>query len=145
MLFGKKKRRITRLLIVEDEPLVAFDTEHFLRDEDFEIVATVDRVADAMPLIQASDHGIDLVLVDVNLADGSGFDVAREARGVGIAVMFVTGECPDGAADVAIGCLSKPFAQRTLLAAITAVEGVLEGKPPKRLPTGFRLFEVATG
>ena len=60
MLFGKKKRRICRLLIVEDEPLVAFDTEHFLRDEEFEIVATVDRVADAMEAIRRSgDGGID--------------------------------------------------------------------------------------
>ena len=50
MMFGRKKRRITRILIVEDEPLVAFDTEHFLREEEFEIVATVDSVVDAMKL-----------------------------------------------------------------------------------------------
>ena len=141
MLFGKKKRTITRLLIVEDEPLVAFDTEHFLRDESFEIVATVDRVADAMAAVQAG--GIDLMLVDVSLADGSGLDVAREAHRLQIPVIFVTGECPAGAEEVAVACLSKPYAQRTLLAAIQAVEAVIEGKAPKRLPSGFRLFEVA--
>lgn len=141
MLFGKRKRTITRLLIVEDEPLVAFDTEHFLRDESYEIVATVDRVADAMPVIRAG--GIDLLLVDVDLADGSGFDVAREAQRHDIPVMFVTGECPAGASEVAVGCLSKPYAQRNLLAAIRAVEAVIAGKAPKRLPAGFRLFEVA--
>jgi hypothetical protein len=92
MLFGKKTRRITKLLIVEDEPLVAFDTEHFLRDEAFEIVATVDRVADAMVVIRDTGE-IDLMLVDVNLADGSGLDVARAAQEAGIPVMFVTGEC----------------------------------------------------
>ena len=143
MLFGKKKRRICRLLIVEDEPLVAFDTEHFLRDEEFEIVATVDRVADAMEVIRRSGDGaggIDLMLVDVSLADGSGIDVARVAHGAGIPVMFVTGSCPVGASDVAVGCLSKPYAQRSLLSAIDAIEQLLEGKAPKRLPSGFRLF-----
>ena len=142
MLFGKKKRRITRLLIVEDEPLVAFDTEHFLREEEFEIVATVDRVADAMTVIRDADD-IHLMLVDVSLADGSGLDVARAAHCAGIPVVFVTGECPVGASEVAVGCLSKPYAQRSLLGAITAVEALLDGQPPKRLPSGFRLFEVA--
>lgn len=145
MLFGKKKRRITRLLIVEDEPLVAFDTEHFLRDEEFEIVATLDRVADAMEAIRRAGDGvggIDLMLVDVSLADGSGIDVARAAHGAGIPVMFVTGACPVGASEVAVGCLSKPYAQRSLLSAIDAIEQVLEGKAPKRLPSGFRLFEA---
>lgn len=145
-MFGKKKRRISRLLIVEDEPLVAFDTEHFLRDEAFEIVATVDRVADAMRVIRAAQQGggeIDLVLVDVSLADGSGIDVARAAHETGIPVMFVTGACPMGASEVAVGCLSKPYAQRDLLAAIGAIEAMLDGKAPKRLPAGFRLFEAA--
>ena len=142
MLFGKKKRRITRLLIVEDEPLVAFDTEHFLREEEFEIVATLDRVADAMAAIRDADD-IHLMLVDVNLADGSGLDVARAAHGAGIPVVFVTGECPIEAREVAVGCLAKPYAQRSLLGAITAVEALLDGKPPKRLPSGFRLFEAA--
>ena len=139
MMFGRKKRRITRILIVEDEPLVAFDTEHFLREEEFEIVATVDSVVDAMTLIRRND-GIDLMLVDISLFDGSGIDVARAAHGAGIPVMFVTGECPAGASEVAIGCLSKPYAQRNLLAGINAVEAVLDGKTPKRLAAGFRLF-----
>ncbi len=94
MLFGKKKRRISRLLIVEDEPLVAFDTEHFLREAEFEIVATVDRVATAVEVIR-TEEDIDLVLVDISLADGSGLDVAHEAHGAGIQVLFVTGACPE--------------------------------------------------
>lgn len=139
MLFGKKKRRIIRLLLVEDEPLVAFDNERFLVDEEFVIVATLDRVADAVRAIRGDDP-IDLVLVDISLADGNGIDVARAAHESGIAAMFVTGDCPAGGEEVAIGCLAKPYAQRDLLAAIAAVEAVLDGRPPKRLPGGFRLF-----
>ncbi|MES2058836.1 MAG: response regulator [Pseudomonadota bacterium] len=138
MLFGKKKRRICKLLIVEDDPLVAFDTEHFLREAEFEIVATVD----AMSVIR-DGHEIDLVLVDISLADGSGIDVAREAHAHGLPVMFVTGDCPAGGQDVAVGCLAKPYAQRDLLTAIDVIEAVLEGRKTRRLPSGLKLFEKA--
>lgn len=142
MLFGRMKRQICRLLIVEDEPLVAFDTEHFLREAEFEIVATVDRVATALEVIRTETE-LDLVLVDISLADGSGFDVAHAAHGAGIPVLFVTGACPEGARDVAAGCLSKPYAQRDLLAAIDAIEAVIVGRKPRRLPDGFSLFDKA--
>ena len=36
--------------------------------------------------------------------------------------VFVTGQCPAEAEALAIGCLAKPYPQRTLLAAIGAVE-----------------------
>jgi DNA-binding response OmpR family regulator len=142
MLFGRKKRQIVKLLVVEDEPLVAFDAEHVLSDADYEIVATVDKVADAMALL-ADGVEIDLVLVDVNLADGSGVDVARAAQAREVPVLFVTGACPPEAIELAAGCLSKPYAQRDLLGAITAIEDGMQGKPPRRLPPGFRLFVQA--
>ncbi|MDF7777814.1 response regulator [Sphingomonas sp. AOB5] len=143
MLFGKKKRRIEQLLIVEDEPLVAFDTEHFLRESGFEIVGTVDKVADALRHIQHAVE-IDLVLLDVNLADGSGIDVAKAAHARGIQILFVTGNCPGDARALAAGCLAKPYPQRDLLGAIEAIEAVVDGKkPPKRLPGSFSLFAQA--
>ena len=142
MIFRRKKRRIEQLLVVEDEPLVAFDTEHFLRDSGFEIVATLDKVADAVSVI-ASTPDIDLVLADINLADGSGIEVAQAAHAKGIPVLFVTGQCPNEARALAAGCLSKPYPQRDLLAAIDAIEAVIEGQQPKRLPPSFSLFAEA--
>jgi DNA-binding response OmpR family regulator len=142
MIFGRKKRQLVKLLLVEDEPLVAFDNEHSLTDADFEVVATVDRVADAVAVLE-SGAAVDLVLADVSLADGSGLDVARVAQAQGVPVLFVTGNCPVEAHEVAAGCLAKPYAPRDLLSAIDAVEGALAGKPPRRLPSGMRLFERA--
>lgn len=139
MIFGRKKRQIVRLLVVEDEPLVAFDTEHFLSDANYTIVATVDRVADALDVI-GRGAAIDLVLVDVNLADGSGLDVAEAARGRDIPVLFVTGNFPDEAKPLAAGCLTKPYAQRDLIGAIAAIEAAIDGKPAKRLPPGLTIF-----
>lgn len=139
MLFAKKKRLIERVLLVEDEPLVAFDTEHFLGSEGFVVVATIDSVADALEVI-AGDDAIDLVLVDVNLIDGSGVEVARAAHGRGVQVLFVTGNCPGEARKLAAGCLAKPYPQRDLLAAIAGIEAVLGGEKPRKLPGSFSLF-----
>lgn len=138
-IFAKKKRAIGRILVVEDEPLVAFDTEHFLNGEGFEVVATVDSVAGALAVI-AEGEALDLVLADVNLVDGSGIEVARAAHGRGIAVLFVTGNCPGDARALAIGCLAKPYRQRDLADAIDAIAAVRGGTAPRRLPSGFSLF-----
>lgn len=140
-MFGRRKRSIERLLIVEDEPLVAFDNEHLLADDGYVVVATVDRVADAVKVIDGGDN-VQLVLVDVSLSDGSGVDVARAAHARGVPVLFVTGGCPDGGAAFASGCLAKPYSPRDLLAAIAAIDTVASGgKPPRRLPGGLTLFE----
>jgi DNA-binding response OmpR family regulator len=138
MLFGKRERTLKRILIVEDEPLVAFDNEHFLRDAGYEIVATVDSVPDA---VGAMDDDVHLILADVNLSDGgSGRDVARAAQEKGVPLIFVTGGNPDDARALAVGLLSKPYSQRDLLAAIDSVDAKLAGRTPKRVPKGFTLF-----
>ncbi len=139
MIFGKKKRQLARLLIAEDEPLIAFDNERFLADSGFEVVATVDNVADAVALIN-DGADIDLVLADISLSDGSGLDVAQAAFDRGIKVLFVTGEFPESARTISAGCLTKPYQQRELLLAIDAIEAVVSGEAPRRLPGGFRLF-----
>ncbi len=78
MLFGKRVRLIRRILIVEDEPLVAFDNEHLLAEAGYEVVATVDNLADATKALE--DEQIDLVLSDIRLSgEGDGTDVARAA------------------------------------------------------------------
>ncbi len=141
-LFGRKKRQLVKLLVVEDEPLVAFDNEHALTDADYEIVATVDRASKAVAVIE-SGVAIDLVLADVRLADGSGIDVAQAAHSRDIPVLFITGTPPDGAEHLAEGILMKPYGSRELLAAIEVIEERRGGRTPARLPSGFRLFARA--
>lgn len=140
MLFGKKRRRITRLLIVEDEPLVAFDTEHFLIEEGFTIVATTDSVDEAIRHVRAS-NGIDLALVDLGLRDGDGADVAHAAQALGVPALIVTGRRPEEVEVIGFGCLSKPYPQRDLLRAIAIVEALLDGKTPRRVPASLKLFQ----
>lgn len=141
MVFGRRKRTITRLLICEDEPLIAFDNEHALTEEGFEVVATVDRVADAIAVLDA-DADVHLVLADVSLADGNGIDLARQAHARGVAVIFCTGDCPEGGRAFARGCLSKPYTPADLIDAIATVDNQMQGRArPRRLPRGFSLFD----
>lgn len=141
MLFGRREHRVSRLLVVEDEPLVAFDNEHFLRDAGYEVIATVDGVAEAVGVIEAQP--LDLVLVDIALSDGgSGIEVAQAARAKGVAVLFVTGNCPPDSQALAVGCLAKPYNQRDLRGAIEAIEARLRGEPVKRKPRGLTLYQA---
>ena len=97
MLFGKRKRIVNRILIVEDEPLTAFDNENLIGDEGYEVVATLDRFADAIETLDREQ--VDLILCDVRLTgERTGIDLAQEARARGIPVLFVTGAAPDNAA-----------------------------------------------
>ena len=138
MLFGQGDRKIERILIVEDEPLVAFDNEHFLATHGYQVVDTIDNAPEAEALI--NQGGIDLVLLDVKLNASDGRDVAIAARRAAIPVLFVTATCPTDAREIAAGCLAKPYTQKELKAAIEAVAAQLEGKKPKRVPKALTLY-----
>jgi len=130
---------IRRILIVEDDALIAFDNEHALNDAGFSVVAAVDNAADALRLIAGG--GIDLVMSDVNLrGEGDGVDVARAARDAGIVLLFVSGHCPVDAQGLAIGCLAKPYTQRDLLGSIEVVAATRSGRRSGSLPRALTLY-----
>ena len=142
MLLGRDRRIIHSLLIVEDEPLVAFDNEHFLTQAGYRVAGTVASLADAQALLNRAP--VDLVVADVNLAGRrDGIEVARLAAQRNIAVLFVTAACPADARHLALGCLAKPYSQRDLHDAIEAADAILRGAKPGRLPHGFTLFDRA--
>lgn len=143
MLFGKHNRIVKRILIVEDEPLTAFDTEQMLLSAGYEVVGTVDRVAEAEPLIESAAD-VDLILSDVRLTgERSGVDLARIAKDRGVPLLFVTGSVPEGADNLAIGVLLKPYSSRLLRAALESVDRTLAGQPP-RPPRGLTIYLPTT-
>lgn len=143
MLFGKRKQIVKRILIVEDEPLTAFDNENILGDAGYKIVATVDDFSEALAVIKREP--IDLILSDVRLrSQENGIHLAEEAKRRGIPTLFATGTAYPHAAEVAVGCLMKPYSERQLCKAISAVDQHLQGqqvKPPK----GLQLFTPSEG
>ena len=139
MLFGKRKRVVNRILIVEDEPLMAFDNENMLGDLGYEVVATLDSFEDAIGLLE--DEKVDLILSDFHLSgERTGLDLARAAKKRGIPIIFSTGhELPAESVQLALGCITKPYNERTLKLGLEAVDRRLAGevaKPPK----GVALF-----
>jgi len=141
MLFGKRKQVVKRILIVEDEPLTAFDNENILGDAGYEIVATVDGIDEA---IEALENGeVHLVLSDLRLKEQqSGIQLAAAAKAKSIPTLFATGHAYPGASGIAIGCLAKPYSERQLIKAIECVDRYLQGEKVKP-PRGLELF-VAT-
>ena len=141
MLFGKRKRIVNRILIVEDEPLTAFDNEVMIGDLGYEVVATLDSFEDAIELLDGEQ--VDLIVSDYRLSgERTGLDLARAAKGRNIPIIFSTGhELPPESVQLAIGCIAKPYTERTLKLALNAVDKHLSGgraKPPK----GVQLFVV---
>ena len=138
MLFGRRKQVVKRILIVEDEPLTAFDNENMLGDAGYEIVATVDDLDEALKVLESEQ--VDLILSDVRLrSQKTGIDLAKVAKARGIPTLFATGHPYPGAAEIAVGCLLKPYSERQLKGAIECVDRHLQREKVKP-PRGLQLF-----
>jgi two-component system OmpR family response regulator len=114
-----------RLLVVEDEEMILELLSGSLRFAGFDVVTAVSG-AEALRAVTASRP--DLVLLDVMLPDGDGFEVVRRMRSSGpdVPVIFVTAR--DGVhervAGLALGAddyVTKPFSLDEVLERIRAV------------------------
>ena len=138
MLFGKRKQVVKRILIVEDEPLTAFDNENILGDAGYEIVATVDDLDEALAVLDREE--VHLILSDVRLrGDRTGIELAQAAKDKGVPTLFATGHDYEGAHEIAIGCVHKPYTNRQLMKAIECIDRHLQGRRIK-VPKGVQLF-----
>ncbi|PTM39532.1 response regulator receiver domain-containing protein [Bosea sp. 124] len=71
----------SRVLIVEDEPIIALDVEGILTDAGFELAGTLATCASAMEWLKANQG--DVALLDVDLQDGSCELVAQRLHDMG--------------------------------------------------------------
>ena len=122
-----------RILIVEDEYLVAADLEAVLEEMGYSCAGIA---PDAETALALASHKPDLALVDIHLRDGrSGPQIAeRLAREHGVNILFVTANprmALDAGVPGVIGVLSKPCQEETILAAL---EYALARHAPGPLP-----------
>lgn len=129
-----------RILIVEDEALVAMEIEGMLGLAGHEAIAQVDDLQSAVSAVESTRP--DLALVDIHLGRGnSGLDVAAALKERGIPVLFATGNCPrEQGRGLALGCLHKPFTDNMLVNAIRAAEAKLEGQPVQPTSSALHFY-----
>jgi len=111
----------SRVLIIEDEAIIALDLENLVTELGHTVVGVADTRSDAV--IMASEHKPDLILADIQLADGSsGIDAATEILGgQNIPVIFITAfpECLlTGERPEPTYLIQKPFSRDTVRATI---------------------------
>lgn len=105
-----------RVLILEDNLIIAMEAEEILREigsETIELATNLDEAKSALDSVQ-----FDLALLDVNLGEAMSFNFARLLSGRGVPFGFVSGysdtqEFPEDMQHVPL--LVKPFDERAML------------------------------
>lgn len=128
-----------RILIVEDEVLVAMEMESILADRGYQVVGI------AHDLVAAREHfddDLDLALVDLNLRDGlTGPQIGATLGSKGVTVLFVTANprlLGEGIAG-AIGVITKPTDEEMVKSAVAYALAVRGGQAADA-PPYLRLF-----
>lgn len=123
-----------RILIVEDEMLVAIELEAIIEDLGHEAVGIAPDLATAERYF---DSPVELALVDLNLRDGlTGPQIGERLSASGVPVIFITAnprQLGDGIAGT-LGVITKPTDPATVGAALRYVfarrEGIAAEPPP---------------
>ena len=131
-----------RILIIEDEALVAMELRFVLEDLGHKVVGVASTSKSAQNL--ARENEVDLALVDIHLSDGpTGISLGRElGQEMGVTVLFMTanpGMVRDGVAG-AIGVLSKPTDEQAVQTAVHYALRRRTGQPVQYAPPGLQLF-----
>jgi len=110
-----------RVLLVEDEAMVAMLMEDLLSDLDCEVTATAARVDDALKA--AKSGSFDFAILDVNLNGNPSYPVADILRQRNIPIIFATGYGTKSldALYADTPTLQKPFRPADLEAAVSRV------------------------
>jgi DNA-binding response OmpR family regulator len=107
-----------RVLVVEDEPIVALDIRQQLANAGFEVVGPATSVADALPLI--AGPGCDVAVLNVNLGNETSEPIARKLRASGKPFVVLSGYSTDDLPPSFTGAffLTKPALMAELVAAV---------------------------
>lgn len=134
-----------KILIVEDEPLLATTLKHLVElNPRYRVTGIADDFSSA--IAATAEERPDLALVDLQLANAtSGFSVAAKLHELGILCLFTTGKAPGfPLPDLAIGCLTKPFEEGDLARALDEAEDIMRGREKlvrlRRLPEQLEIY-----
>jgi CheY-like chemotaxis protein len=134
-----------RILIIEDEILIALELESLLQDLGHDVVGMAASSGEALSLGQELKP--DLAFVDIHLADGpTGVDVARHlAAQHQVTVLFMTANTKRIPEDFAgaWGVIAKPYTERGVREALGYVMAGQSGEPDDARTVTFVPFGTA--
>lgn len=140
---------MSRLLLVEDDESLALGIEFSLRDESYDVVRAA-TFSEGKSLFNSEQ--LDLIILDINLPDGSGYDLCKYVREKSdIPIIFLT--ALDDEVNIVLGLeiggddyITKPFRVRELLSRVKALlrrSSNSAGKNTSKLLSGH--IEIDTG
>lgn len=114
---------MNRILLIEDDAMISSGITYALESEGYEVICGKNK-SEAVSIL--NEQEVDLAILDLQLPDGTGFDVFEKLKGTGAAVIFLTVVDDEntivrafegGAEDYIV----KPFRIRELLARVKRV------------------------
>jgi DNA-binding response OmpR family regulator len=131
-----------RVLIVEDEALLAMELEGLIEDAGHEVAGWATSSREARDMIDHTEA--DLAFVDIHLADGpTGLDVGAYIKAARpTVVVFLTANSKRVPEDFAGACgvMAKPYTVNGLIGCLRFVqEGIRRPPPVSMRPVGFSL------
>ena len=135
-----------RILLVEDDAQITASLSAFLQSEGFSVEMATGETQ-ARQLVEQTAPG--LLLVDVQLAEGSGFGVCAYARSRGLPVIFLTASGDESSVVLGLDMgaddyIAKPFRPREL---VSRIRSVLRryGKEKTLVPLGGVMVDTEKG
>lgn len=109
-----------RILVVEDEPLVALDLEDILTDLSHDVVGAASSVEQALAFVHNGSPLPDAAIVDANLGGQSARPVVETFRDHGIRVVVASGYGPAELARLGFDTpsIAKPYSIRDVETAL---------------------------
>jgi DNA-binding response OmpR family regulator len=118
-----------KILIVEDEALLAMELESEVEEAGHEIVGVAAESKQALSLIEKSSP--QFAFVDIQLLDGpTGIDVGRHLASRSIPYVFVSGNLKRIPEDFAgaLGAIEKPYTMNGLQNALEFIDTIVNGE-----------------
>jgi len=114
-----------RILVVEDEAIVAMLVEDGLLDAGARVVGPASSIEEALHLIEGAvaDGGLSAAVLDLNLHGAWVSPVADRLAALGVPFLFATGYCEgcDTGGHSTAPILHKPFDPKNLITAVEAL------------------------
>ena len=131
-----------RVLLIEDDPATAQSIELMLKSEGFNVYTT-DLGEEGIDLVKVYDNYYDIILLDLNLPDMSGYDVLKALRvskkDVPVLILSGLADTENKVQGLSIGAddyMTKPFHKDELIARIRAIVRRSKGHAQSVIKTG---------